>query len=153
FNFGFTDLGAGRYLEAWIPANLIFDQFALTLDVHVVGTSVAHTVITNGTVSGLGLNHWSITLPSRFTALSPLPEVRATDTVVSLTDSVTLPVSGTAVSIEAWTLATSGIALPARVAEVKSWLAENESAIGPYLHGDRFVAFFNVGGMEYEGGM
>jgi len=29
FNFGFTDLGAGRYLEAWIPANLIFDQFSL----------------------------------------------------------------------------------------------------------------------------
>ena len=27
FNFGFTDLGPGRYLEAWIPANLIFDQF------------------------------------------------------------------------------------------------------------------------------
>lgn len=25
FNFGFTDLGAGRYLEAWVPANLIFD--------------------------------------------------------------------------------------------------------------------------------
>ena len=30
FNFGFTDLGAGRYLEAWIPANLIFDQFQMT---------------------------------------------------------------------------------------------------------------------------
>jgi hypothetical protein len=27
FNFGFTDLGAGRYLESWVPANLIFDQF------------------------------------------------------------------------------------------------------------------------------
>jgi len=26
FNFGFTDLGPGRYLEAWIPANLIFDS-------------------------------------------------------------------------------------------------------------------------------
>ena len=32
FNFGFTDLGAGRYLEAWVPANLIFDQFELILD-------------------------------------------------------------------------------------------------------------------------
>ena len=32
FNFGFTDLGAGRYLESWMPANLIFDQFALDLE-------------------------------------------------------------------------------------------------------------------------
>jgi hypothetical protein len=26
FNFGFTDLGAGRYLEAWVPATLIFGE-------------------------------------------------------------------------------------------------------------------------------
>jgi hypothetical protein len=50
FNFGFTDLGAGRYLEAFIPANLIFDQFSLTLDLQLLGTAVPHTPITNGLV-------------------------------------------------------------------------------------------------------
>ena len=31
-------------------------------------------------------------------------------------------------------------------------MAANENSVGPYLHGNRFVAFFNVGGMEYAGG-
>src|SRR2546426_4452823 len=35
FNFGFTDLGPGRYLEAWIPANLIFDQFEMVLELQI----------------------------------------------------------------------------------------------------------------------
>lgn len=35
FNFGFTDLGGGRYLEAWAPANLIYDRFSLRLDVRI----------------------------------------------------------------------------------------------------------------------
>src|SRR5262245_45758483 len=58
FNFGFTDLAAARYLEAWIPSNLIWDQFALTLEVTVTGTAIPHRVITNGAVSVLGSNHW-----------------------------------------------------------------------------------------------
>ena len=53
FNFGFTDLGAGRYLESWVPANLIFDQFPLTLDLRVVGTAIPHTPITNGAVTAI----------------------------------------------------------------------------------------------------
>ena len=151
FNFGFTDLGAGRYLEAWAPANLIFDQFPLDLELVLLNTPVPHTVITNGTVTGLGPNHWSVSFPARFTALSTLLELRASDTLASLTDTTTLPVSGTTVSVEAWKLAASAVDLTAEIASLKSWLAADESAYGPYLHGNRFVAFLNVGGMEYEG--
>jgi hypothetical protein len=51
FNFGFTDLaaalpggvGPARYLEVWVPANLIWDQCAMTLDVEVTGTGRAST--------------------------------------------------------------------------------------------------------------
>jgi hypothetical protein len=152
FNFGLTDLGPGRYLEAWVPANLIFDQFPLTLDLQVVGTAIPHTPITNGAVTATGLNHWSVAFPSRFTALSPLLELRATDTLSSMTDTVTLPVSGTVVAIEAWKLAGSAVDLGAQIANLKTWLAANEQSSGPYLHGGRFVVFFHVGGMEYEGG-
>jgi hypothetical protein len=151
FNFGFTDLGAGRYLEAWIPANLIFDQFVLDLELQVLNTSIAHTVITNGTVTSLGTNHWSVHFPARFTALSPLLEVRATDTLASMTGVATLPTSGN-VTIEAWKLASSAVDLNAQITNLKSWLASDESGSGPYLHGNRFVAFVNAGGMEYEGG-
>jgi hypothetical protein len=152
FNFGFTDLGGGRYLEAWIPANLIFDQFELALTLRILNSAVAHTLITNGTVASLGANHWSVAFPARFTALSPLLELRASDTVTGTSGTVTLPVSGTTVTIEAWKLAAGPANLATQVNNLRIWLADNESNVGPYVHGNRFVAFFNVGGMEYEGG-
>lgn len=152
FNFGFTDLGAGRYLEAWVPANLIFDQFELTLTLQVLNTAVAHTVITNGTVTPAGVNHWSIAFPSRFTAFSPLLELRPGDEVTSMTGTVTLPVSGKVVTIEAWKLASSPLDLGTHLNNLKGWLAANENSTGPYFHGNRFVAFLYKGGMEYDGG-
>jgi hypothetical protein len=151
FNFGFTDLGAGRYLEAWVPANLIFDQFDATIELDLVNTTIPHTVITNGTVVTLGSNHWSVSFPPRFTALSTLLEIRATDTLVSATGTANLPVTG-AVTIEAWKLASNPIDLNAQVANLAGFLNGDESAVGKYPHGNRFVAFVNVGGMEYEGG-
>jgi hypothetical protein len=152
FNFGFTDLGAGRYLESWVPANLIYDQFELLLTVRLLNTPVAHSVITNGVVTPLGPNHWSVAFPARFTALSPLFEVRATDTLATQSSSTTLPVSGATVSVEAWKLASDSTNLATQVGNIKTFLAANENSTGPYLHGNRFVAFFRGGGMEYEGG-
>lgn len=152
FNFGFTDLGAGRYLEAWIPANLIFDQYELILELRLINTTVSHSVITNGAVTSIGTNHWSITFPERFSAFSPLLEVRATDTLTSQNDTVTLPVSGNTVTVEAWKLSTSAIDLTTIINNIKGWLTDNENNIGRYIHGDRFVAFMHVGGMEYAGG-
>jgi hypothetical protein len=151
FNFGFTDLGPGRYLEAWIPANLIFDQFDAAIELVLLNTAIPHTVITNGSVTSLGSNHWSVSLPQRFTALSTLLEVRATDTLASATGTAALPTSGP-VTIEAWKLAANPVDLNAQIANLASFLSANESAVGKYVHGNRFVAFLNVGGMEYEGG-
>src|SRR5262245_48529398 len=75
FVFGLSDLNRARYAEAWLPANLIFDQFALTLEIQLANTLVAHSVITNGFVTSLGANHWRIEFPARFTSLSPLLEI------------------------------------------------------------------------------
>ena len=152
FNFGFTDLGPGRYLEAWIPANLIFDQFAMDLELRLTGTAVAHSVITNGAVTVLGANQWSVAFPDRFTAFSPLLEIRATNTVTMLADTVVLPGGGPTVTIEAWKLTVSAVDLAAQLALLKTHLSANQTDVGPYAHGNRFVAFFNVGGMEYDGG-
>lgn len=153
FVFGLSDLNRARYAEAWLPSNLIFDQFALTLEIQLVNTLVAHSVITNGIVTSLGTNHWRIELPTRFTSLSPLLEIRASDTLELQTDSTVLPVSGKTVSLEAWKPAGSAVGLSGQLNTLKTFLADNENDYGPYLHGNRFVAFFNgSGGMEYEGG-
>ena len=153
FVFGLSDLNRARYAEAWLPANLPFDQYAITLEIRIDDTIAAHEVITNGVATVLGANHWRIAFPARFSALSPLLEVRAADTVTSVTGSTVLPVSGATVAIEAWKPAGSAVNLPNEIANVAALLAGNEQGYGAYLHGNRFVAFFNgSGGMEYEGG-
>lgn len=153
FVFGLSDLNKARYAEAWLPANLIYDQFALTLEIQIVNALVTHSVITNGTTTSLGANHWRIEFPSRFTTLSPMLEVRASDTLEMQTDSTVLPVSGKTVTLEAWKPVGSVVNLTAQLNTLKTLLADNENDYGPYLHGNRFTAFFNgSGGMEYEGG-
>lgn len=151
FNFGFTDLGPGRYAESFLPANLVFDQVEIVLDLQVTGTAVAHQPITNGDVRVLGANHWSVTFPARFTALSPMLELRAADRVTSATHTEILPVSGTAVTVTAWKPSTSTADVAALAATIGADLAANEASSGRYLHGDRFTAFIHVGGMEYDG--
>lgn len=155
FRFGMTDTRRARYAEAWLPANLIFDQFSIDLEIEITGATAAHSVITNGAVIDIATNRWSITFPPRFTALSPMLEIHASDRVTRLTDSLVLPVSGNNVTIEAWK-PTSGTLnstnLTTQIDNIKTFLTNNENNYGGYVHGDRFVAFFNGGGMEYEGG-
>ncbi|HJV08102.1 MAG TPA: hypothetical protein VJ653_00400, partial [Acidimicrobiales bacterium] len=152
FNVGMTDLGGGRYLEAWVPANLMFDQFELHLDLRVAGTTVAHSVITNGMLAAVAANRWTIDWPATITALSPLVEVRARDRVQVASGTVALPISGKTVPIEAWKLTSSTtVDLAAQVARIKRFLVENEPYAGAYPHA-RFVAFLSHGAMEYEGG-
>ena len=153
FALGFSDLNRARYAEAWIPANLIFDQFALTLEVEITNTVAPHSVITNGDLIELGTNHWRIEFPARMSALSPLLEIHASDQVSLQTDTVVLPVSGKAVTVEAWKPAGSSVDLDTQLQNIKALLSTNETDFGPYVHDGRFVAFFNgAGGMEYDGG-
>jgi hypothetical protein len=151
WTFGMSDLNAGRYLEAWLPSNLIWDRFPVLLDVAITGTLAAHSMITNGVVTPLGANRWSVQFPDRFAPLSHLLEIRATDTVESMTGSATLPLSG-AVAVEAWKLAGGPEDLAARIADAGTLLISDETDYGPYL-GGRFVLFFHgaAGGMEYSG--
>lgn len=151
FVFGLSDLNRCRYAEAWLPANLLFDQYPIDLEIQLSGTGLTHMPITTGVVTNVGANHWQIAFPSRSSAHSPLLEVRPTDTLTGATDSVVLPVSGT-VTIEAWKPAGAATNLATEIANVKSFLIANENDYGPYVHDDRFVAFFNGGGMEYDGG-
>ncbi len=152
FNFGFTDLGPGRYLEAWLPANLIFDQFEVMLELQVLNTAVEHSVISNGSITVLDANHWQVKWPAVSSAFSTLLEIRTMDTVTHLTGTATLPVSNTTVTIEAWKPVGSTVDLANQINNARSYLIHNENNVGSYVHGNRFVAFLNVGGMEYDGG-
>ena len=152
FVFGLSDLNRARYIEAWLPANLIFDQYSIDLEIRIINTLAIHSVITNSTVTNLGLNQWKLSFPKHFSAFSPMLEVLASDTLSRQSGTVLLPVSGKIVTIEAWKPMHSIVNLATQIDNIKTLLCDNENSYGAYLHGDRFVAFFNGGGMEYEGG-
>lgn len=151
-NFGFTDLAPARYLESWLPANLIYDQFTIQLDLQIINTAIPHSIITNAATTNIGINHWQLNFPATTTALSTLLEIRATNTVQHLSDTVVLPVSGRTVTINAWKLTTGTAVLSTEIGKIKTYLTANENEYGAYLHGNTFTVFFNIGGMEYDGG-
>ncbi|HEY5153637.1 MAG TPA: hypothetical protein VIJ47_02815, partial [Acidimicrobiales bacterium] len=149
-SFGFTDLHPARYLEAWLPANLIFDQYPVELTLQVTGTAVAHAVVTNAAVTDLGTNHWQLDFGDKTASLSTLVELRAASQLDQATTTVTLPATGM-VTLEAHQPAGGPANLTAELGHLATWLTENETDIGPYAHGHRFVAHVDVGGMEYDG--
>lgn len=149
----FSDLWAGRYLEMWFPANLIFDQFAFRLDLELVNTTVAHVVFSNATVRTVGANHWQLAFPARYTALSPMILLGAADRIESRIGTATLPVTG-AVTLTTCKLVGTVGDLAAIETEVAGYLAANEAAVGRYLHGNRWTTFLWSNpsrSMEYDG--
>jgi hypothetical protein len=162
FNFGFTDQEPGRYLESWIPANLIFDPFELLLEVQVVNAPFRHSLVTNGLVTAQGagraVDHWHIKFPDHFTALSPMlevhPEVWDPDLWLSwvLNSSIKLPISKRQLDIAVWEPQGNVATRLTHLKDIEGWLADNEKSVGPYPH-SRFIALLNVGGMAYEGGV
>jgi hypothetical protein len=81
WDFWFSDLYPGRYLEMWFPANLIYDRFSFTLDLELRGAEIGHTLITNGAVDELSRAHWRVTYPPTSTALSPMLVLEPDDRV------------------------------------------------------------------------
>ncbi len=151
-NFGFTDLVPARYLESWLPANLIYDQFTIQLDLKMINTAIPHSIITNAVTTTIAPNHWKLNFPTTTTALSTMLEIRAANTVQHTSASVVLPVSGRTVTIHAWKLTTGPAVLATEIARIKTFLIANENEYGAYMHGNIFTVFLNLGGMEYDGG-
>ena len=154
FRFGFTDRRAARYLESWIPSNLIFDEFALTLNISVEQTNILHRIITNGEVEDLGFNNWVVRFPDSTVSLDPLLEIMAADRLESTRAMVSLPGSGRSVAVEVWKERGDTTDLDAVLQTATEALPEYESRFGPYPQGERLVimADANSEGMEYRGG-
>lgn len=150
WSFGMADLLAGRYLEAWFPSNLPFDQFPFTLRLKIVGTGVVHTVITNGHAESSNPNVWRISFPDWFTSMSPFIELRAQRALESVQLSTVLPGSRKSVRIELWKPAGGVEDLHTNGLRIANMLRAIDRQFGAFV-GTRYVCFFNgaQGGMEY----
>ncbi len=154
FNIFLSDLNPARYLESWLPSNLLFDRFPVDLEIEIQGTSFDHVLLSNAATTPLGTNHWQLNFPDTFASCSPLVLIDAVDRVT--VSSSTVLVAGVPISIELMKKADdTGVDLAAQRTIIAGLLTDNHTAIGPYLHGNRFVALLSSGAihsMEYAGG-
>ena len=155
FRFGFTDRRAARYLESWVPSNLIFDEFVLVLNISVDQTNVLHQIVTNGEVEKCGFNHWVVRFPGSTVSFDPLLEIMAADRLESSRAVVALPSSGRSVAVEVWKEKGDPTPLDTVLRTVSESLPEYETRFGRYVQGGRLVimADANSEGMEYCGGV
>jgi len=154
FDFWMSDLAPGRYLEMWLPAPLVHDQFALNLTIELSGHDRPHSLIANTAgVDASGGSRWEICYPAHFTALSPMLVIAPSDEVELRRSAITIPGRDRSLGIVCGRLRDVDADIEACEADVKAWLAYMAARYGPWVHGDTFWAFLweSERGMEYDG--
>jgi len=152
-SFGMSDLAPGRYLESWIPANLLFDQYSIDIGITVANAAAPHVLITSGRSIQIAENRWWVEFRPGSTSCSPMVELHPADEVVCRRATVRLPVSDKDLEIEIWKPRGMKAQLSRLLGKVSGWLCDFERRMGRYCHGRRFVVFLqDRGGMEYDGG-
>jgi hypothetical protein len=155
FDFWMSDLSPGRYLEMWVPSPLIHDRFALNLEVELLNTDRAHTVIANtaGVDSGAGGGRWSLCYPAHFTALSPMLVMAPADLIDVRRSALTLPGRERSLGLVCARHTDTDTDLAACEADIKAWLTYLGARYEPWVHGDTFsaVVWASGRGMEYDG--
>lgn len=156
FDFWFSDLYAGRYLEMWFPSNLIYDHFAFHLDIQIINTKLEHSLFSNGEINKIGNNSWIIDFPNNFTSLSHMLYICPKNNVEEINEILISPDSGKNINLNLFKLKNNEHIDINRISDkVKEHILENILNIGPYIHGNKFSCFiWNIPedrSMEYDG--
>ncbi len=149
--FWIRDLKYRKFLEQYVPSNLEFDQYAVTMNVTFAGVSEAkQDIYTNGAVTRTSSNRYQIKFPSFYTAsghyfhTTPKGRKKRLDFTYRSVDGRDIPV----------TVYTSWWSRPGKFKqEALKIFAELEADYGPWAH-DSFVAYETLpgtGGMEHAG--
>lgn len=149
------DYPAQRLAENWFPSNLIHDVHDLTVELRLADAPIVHAVLANAPVVELGSDHWRIDYVDA-TAMSPMIQLCPGGSALGQVAAV--EVGDVEVEVEAWTCTIWTGEEPdfdAVLATVASALQYSHGELGPYPHGDRFVAVVIPGSgddpMEYPG--
>jgi len=139
----FTERSEQGLLEQWLPANLLFDQHALTLD--VLGPLDDHQLVANGTLQPIQ-DGWRITWPDGVRAHGPLWVLSPRTTVSAQATSAG------GVRVLGYALPEHASALQEAVELAAQSLDEGED-LGRYVHGDAFLLWMREDrwSMEYDG--
>jgi len=152
WDFFFSDLNPGRYLEMWFPSNLIYDQFPFTLDLQLTGAGSKHLLWTNGSAVGKGEDHWIVSFPAHFTPVSQMLTVVPEKDVKTGTKSFQTK-DGQKITIEAAVRNDAGTTVKQTIKATQAAIESFTDSTGPWVHGDRCVVYVWPGSrsMEYDG--
>ena len=144
--FWMSDLSDRRYIEQYLPSNMEYDQYKMTIDLEITGTQTKHVLYTNAAVTELSNHHWFLEFREVYTASSffmhitrqgMIPELK---TDYKSIDGRIIPVT---VYTEQSTTRFMNLSL--------EYLAELEKDYGPFPHDKVVVYGAGSGGMEHAG--
>jgi hypothetical protein len=148
---GLADNIPGRFLSIWMPSNLLFDRFDLSMAVDASALDTPHELSTTGEVveipGGWQVAWAGIQAHTPFWVLSP--------TSITEHRSVVVPLSEGDITVEVRSLLTDEGADPDEALErAAAALADFSALFGPYNHGDRYELWIREdvrSSMEYDG--
>ncbi len=147
--FWMSDLTDRKYLEQYLPTNLEYDHYQMTLDVTYLNFPKRQFVFTNGTVSSK-VNGYIVKYPSYFTTSSFYFHT-AYEGRFDYVNSYYQSVDGRNLAITVYADPASSSRLERITNNTKTILRELENSYGPWPHQAVMIYNAGSGGMEYCG--
>lgn len=146
--FWMSDLNDRRYLEQYLPANLEFDQYQMTIHAKINGATVPHVIKSNGDVQELGDNEFEVSFPSYFSTSSMYFHLFPSDSFANTAQFYYKSIDGRMIPVDIYTIYDA----TEFADQTKTILAELENDYGPFPH-NKLVIYGNApsGGMEHSG--
>ena len=144
----------GGFLESFLPSNLNYDHFRMSLSVVIHNSSASHTTFSNGAVSYLSPGRWKVEFPSYFTSccpwfhLAPTLDYKSKKAKFRSRDGRIIPIV-----VYSKTSKKAKDLLHTFVQDTKKVLNDLESDFGPFPHNSVTILAQGKGrgGMEYAG--
>jgi hypothetical protein len=150
--FWMSDLNDRRYLEQYVPSNIEFDQYKMTIELSFINTSAKQTIYTNGKIVKQSNNIYIIEFPEYFTTSSMFfhtaTEGRFEEEKYDYTS-----ISGRVFPVTVYSKSSlwGGGNVPKAVKGSKKVLNELEAKLGAWSHENLVIYIAGQGGMEHSG--
>lgn len=148
--FWMSDLSDRQYIEQYLPTNLEYDQYGLSLTVEINGSKklASHEIFTNGNLTKTSENKFQIQFPSYFTASSFFFHLTKEDRFSKVQFDYKSIIGKT---IPVVIYASSSWSLNSAKKSTIQVLDELEQKLGPWSHPSLTIYLAGQGGMEHSG--
>ncbi len=144
--FWMSDLSDRRFLEAYLPSNLEYDQYQNNFKVEIIGSEKKHIIRTNGEVTEEEQNKFLIKYPEHYTSSSIYFHLME-EGAFSEENNIYKSIDGREIPV---TIYSSWDTSRFMISSLRI-LAELEKDYGPWPHDFLIVYGAGSGGMEYAG--